>query len=555
MKISKPASGLFAIEYWRKLLNRDISEMVPPFSLAGNSTVFLFLVSAVLAYGMFLMRSHTGLNLSDEGFVWYGVERVLRGEIPVRDFYSYDPARYYWSSLWFYLWRPGIIPLRSGDAAMQFFGIFAGLMAVQPFLRRYWQPVLLGLVLILWTFQPYKCFDSAIPPIALCLAVRFFLNPGKISALAYGAFVGFSPFVGRNHALYLFASALFLWAVFYPKIKTIRFAACFWVAGFIVGLSPSLFMLLFVKGYATALVDWITRYQSVGTNIHLPVPWPWSASGGGWSLPHFDWAKKILGSLFLFLPMAYSVWLLRYWTRPKARDPMAFFLLLCAAVGLPYLHYAFDRADFGHLSFVITPFWLGFFVQAFCGPKPIRLHGALFLGMTLWAVVLESNGYQALNPTLSCPIKYKIGMDEMNLNSTTASVIDLSGKIVQTMDCQGTFLAVPALAGIYSALNQKSPIREIFCVMPETRENQRKIIREMIENKVRWILVYNGTVDQREELRFTNAQSDIWDFMKENYKLLLVPLPQDYFLMYRSNPVMPALPPWPGENKRGDGLK
>lgn len=101
-----------------------------------------------------------GLDLSDEGFYWYGAQRVLVGEIPMLDFMAYDIGRYYWSALiMMALGDSGIWAARFGAFACQCIGVtlavYLGLLGINKRGTAMLLPaVLMATVLNIWV-MPY----------------------------------------------------------------------------------------------------------------------------------------------------------------------------------------------------------------------------------------------------------------------------------------------------------------------------------------------------------------------------------------------------------------
>ena len=77
--------------------------------------VLIFIVS--LLY-LFLFRRHSGMD-PDEGIVLQGADRVLRGEVPYRDFFSfYTPGSFYLVAALFKLFGNSFLVARTSIAVV-----------------------------------------------------------------------------------------------------------------------------------------------------------------------------------------------------------------------------------------------------------------------------------------------------------------------------------------------------------------------------------------------------------------------------------------------------
>ena len=184
------------------IFNKE-SNLVKPDRNSGEFLLIAALSFLLVALSLWI-QGDIDLSFTDEGYLWYGAIQTKSGHVPIRDFQSYEPGRYYWSAAWSYLLGSGIMALRISSGIFQGIGLTLALLAARRAVSSYWKLALVGLLLIVWVYPIFKLVDVSLAMSAVFFAVRLVEKPSFVRHFVAGVFVGLAAFFGRNHGLYGF---------------------------------------------------------------------------------------------------------------------------------------------------------------------------------------------------------------------------------------------------------------------------------------------------------------------------------------------------------------
>lgn len=499
--------------------------------------VLVLAIFTVLA--LFIWEGSKGFNLWDEGFLWYGTQRVMLGEVPIRDFMAYDPGRYYWSAALMSLWDAnGIMALRGAVAIFQAIGLFAGLLLISRTEKKhsFLYLVLSAVTLALWMLPRHKLFDISLSILLIGVLTFLVQRPTNRRYFMAGACIGLIAIFGRNHGMYAIAGSLGV--MIWLNIKRVEGPGLFkgfslWAGGVVIGFTPLILIALLVPGFFSAFLNSILfLFEIKATNLSLPIPWPWLVNFG--SAPLSVVIRDCLIGVFFIATVVFGVLSIMWVFWKKFQDTQVSPVLVAVSfLAIPYAHYAYSRADISHLAQGIFPLLIGCLALLSTQPPKIKWFLALILcTASFWVSYVFHPGWQC-HINNQC-VTIEISGSSLQVDASTESDIQLLRSLSNQYTPNGqNFIVAPFWPGAYALLERKSPMWEIYALFPRPETFEQAEIERIKAARPGFALIFDLPLDGHDELRFLNTHPLINKYIRDNFEPLPNP-PNPAYQMFKA---------------------
>lgn len=501
----------------------DMSDTIPLSKPTRGFKVMPCVLGVLVVLLIFVLDRRFGSFLGDEGYLWYGVQRVLVGEVPVRDFMSYEIGRYYLSAGVLGLFHDhGILALRTSLALWTALGLSLAVSLVAKAWNERRLPWLLmpAVSFGIWMAPRHKIFDIVISIVLVAVVARVIARPCTRRWFGLGIATGGAALIGQNHGAYALVISALVFLVLLVEcrrdVNWIRDPAA-WVVGVVIGYLPVICLALFVPGYAAASIGALKfiLIEYKGTNLPLPTPWPWHVS-----LATFQLQAFVVGLFFLALPVSVAMgvgWIARGAARGSVRRHPIF--VAAVLVAIPYMNVAFSRADAGHLAQALMPALL----MALTWP-------ALGNGLRprlLWPAALALfclAGAAQIHPRVQYHYgahwqNVTVGGDRLKVDADTANLLTSVQQARERYGLvHGSVLSVPLTPGLSAALGEKNPLWEIYPLFPRNQTFQKGEIARLMAQPAALVIVSSVQLDGRSDLVYPATHPDIYRYILDHYQ-------------------------------------
>ena len=497
--------------------------------------LWLALIAIGLSVGWFFLDGEVKLNLADEGLLWYGTQALRLGHLPIRDFQSYDPGRYFWTAAWSFCLGQGVLSLRLSCVFFQCLGVLAGLLAARRLSRNWLFLICIAVLLCAWMHPRYKVFEQSIALMAVYAGVLLLERPSLRRHWWLGVFGGLAAFVGCNHGAYhlLAFGLLIAWAAREAGWRTWLRRTLVWGAGLLAGYTPQWLMFIFAPGYFREFVGYLKAIVSNGTNLVLPVPWPWLIPAD-----YQFWLRisGVIEGCFYLALLAFFVFVaLRTWQLARIGKPIHPVLVAATCVSLPYAHYVFSRPDIVHLAHGAPTVVLGLIALGFTFGEGLgHLLAPLLMGASLLANLFQFGvTTEVMAPPgslFSVEVKGQRLLVGLDCAKVLASAQHLANDLAKPDE---PILIMPLMPGLYPFIGRLSPTKRTYFVFPSPEED-RAFLAEIEAAQVEWVMLQDYPLDARDDLRFMKTNPLVFAHFRKHFaRVPIATLPEDFVVLRR----------------------
>lgn len=502
------------------------------------------LLGAAVSLTVFALQWRYGFLWSDEGWLWYISQRTALGQVPLRDVFSYDPGRYYWSAALFKLTgSSGLYQQILANYLFAIIGLAAAYFAmIRAGLARSWRVAILLLLGVVIGFPRHKIYEQILSLICVGAIAFVFEAPQRPKRwFLFGVAMGLAAFFGRNSGIfYLITAAIALILLTIRREgPSVPRAVGALGGGILIGYSPMFVMLIAVPGFAAEFFHSLLLTPKWAWSLKIPFPWHVHVKG----LHGIDLVQaRAVSWLCLAVPFTYAASLWRALRRNAGLDPAEWLAAAASAAGAGFLVHAFYTADFYHIAEGVVPFVIA------AGAVSVHLWRSgerrwsltLFCGMA-FLVIASWLPMEQLVQHLRSKAQAPESVQQISIHGKTFEVPAEQAEIMNTIATafhicglhDGGFFAAPYYPGLYAFLNTRAPLWDTYFLWPRNQQAQQEGIDALQRNRTALILLNpQFALNGRESLELMQTNPTLVGYVETHYQRSDIKLPDGFKLYF-----------------------
>jgi hypothetical protein len=307
-----------------------------------------------------LPRYKMGIDVGDEGFLAYGAERVLAGQLPNRDFVSLQPPfSFYTTALFFKIFGISLGSLRILGLSIYLLIItmvyMVSLRFVRPILALTAGVLAAVMSMSFFNFTPFAALHGILASLVTLLLVLKFTETSRRRWAFLAGITTALIVLSRHDQGFYFIIAVLIYALlikFYHKDIRPGKMLGFWISGILAVMIPLLTYWL-VCGALPYMFRQLVIFPLYNYSRTSSLPFPVFKL-------NIALNKNMLTGLFYFLPIIeflVAIWLIKKIVRRQFyadHTHIAFILI----ISILFYCQVLTRSDYHHLFIILPPFFI-----------------------------------------------------------------------------------------------------------------------------------------------------------------------------------------------------